>query len=375
MDKNIHIGIVGAGKIGTAIYNLLLGSGLDYRVSVADILPAFGDVQVGQRDYVELDKNKSVVEGESTQFNSFVKDKTLIINALPYTQNINLYKACLEYNVPYFDLSEDDALDKWISSRKYITPIRTGLPFTMPHCGLAPGITTVLAEHCANDFEEPQRIRIRVGALSRNATNKLRYHTSWSGDGLVNEYRGQCQVVAEKKYETEPALSGYETIMIDGKEYEAFNTSGGIGTYAKTLADSHRGVIRADYKTLRRVGHHNYVDFLFNDLHLSDKILLDIFKDIPETRDDEVIIYITAGGYRYDDWKYREKTFYKVFIPQQVHGRYYTGIELSTACGVLAMVELFLSEQLPKEGYVKQEQVVWSQVATTRFGRFYREER
>ena len=63
MDKNIHIGIVGAGKIGTAIYNLLLGGGLDYRVSVADILPAFGDVQVGQRDYVELDKNKSVVEG------------------------------------------------------------------------------------------------------------------------------------------------------------------------------------------------------------------------------------------------------------------------------------------------------------------------
>ena len=71
MDKNIHIGIVGAGKIGTAIYNLLLGSGLNYRTSVADILPEFGDVQVGQKDYVQLDENKAVVEGESTQFNSF----------------------------------------------------------------------------------------------------------------------------------------------------------------------------------------------------------------------------------------------------------------------------------------------------------------
>ncbi len=373
MDKNIHIGIVGAGKIGTAIYNLLLGSGLGYRISVGDIIPYFGDVQVGQRDYVELDKNKSA--GESTQFNNFVKDKTLIINALPYTQNINLYKACLNAKIPYFDLSEDDALDKWISSRKYITPIRTGLSFTMPHCGLAPGISTILAEHCANQFEEVQRIKIRVGALSKNATNKLKYHISWSGEGLVNEYRGQCQVVEDKQYETEPALSGYETIIIDGKEYEAFSTSGGIGTYAKTLANSHRGVIRADYKTLRRVGHHNYVDFLINDLNLSDKILLDIFNSIPETRNDEVIIYVTAGGYLYDDMKYREKTFYKVFEPQQVHGRYFTAIELSTACGVLAMVELFLDDRLPKEGYVKQEQVLWSQVATTKFGRFYREER
>jgi saccharopine dehydrogenase-like NADP-dependent oxidoreductase len=374
MDKNIHIGIVGAGKIGTSIYKLLLGSGLNYRLSVADIIPYFGDVQVGQNDYVELDKTKAVVEGESIQFNDFVKDKTLIINALPYTQNINLYKACLKHNVPYFDLSEDDALDKWISSRNYITPIRTGLSFTMPHCGLAPGISTILAEHCANQLEEVQRIRIRVGALSRNATNKLRYHTSWSGEGLVNEYRGQCQVVEDKKYETEPALSGYETIMIDGKEYEAFSTSGGIGTYAKTLANSHRGVIRADYKTLRRVGHHNYVDFLINDLNLPEKILLDIFNSIPSTTDDEVIIYVSAGGYRYDDWKYCEKIFSKVFRPQQVYGRRFTAIELSTACGILAMVELFLAGQLPKEGYVKQEQVVWSQVATTKFGRFYREE-
>ena len=35
MDK-IHIGILGAGKIGTAIYNLLVISGFDYDITVAD---------------------------------------------------------------------------------------------------------------------------------------------------------------------------------------------------------------------------------------------------------------------------------------------------------------------------------------------------
>ena len=35
MDK-IHIGILGAGKIGMAIYNLLVASGFDYNITVAD---------------------------------------------------------------------------------------------------------------------------------------------------------------------------------------------------------------------------------------------------------------------------------------------------------------------------------------------------
>ena len=35
MNK-IHIGILGAGKIGTAIYNLLVISGFDYDITVAD---------------------------------------------------------------------------------------------------------------------------------------------------------------------------------------------------------------------------------------------------------------------------------------------------------------------------------------------------
>ena len=35
MDK-IHIGILGAGKIGMAIYNLLVASGSGYNITVAD---------------------------------------------------------------------------------------------------------------------------------------------------------------------------------------------------------------------------------------------------------------------------------------------------------------------------------------------------
>jgi saccharopine dehydrogenase-like NADP-dependent oxidoreductase len=63
-----------------------------------------------------------------------------------------------------------------------------------------------------------------------------------------------------------------------------------------------------------------------------------------------------------------------LFRPKIIHGRNYTAIEYTTACGILAMMELFLDGKLPKEGYVTQESVSWEDVLSTTFGRFYREE-
>ena len=369
-NKDIHIGIVGAGRIGTAIYSLLVGQASGYNVSIADIDSHHKHWAINESHFFEIETPISY----GTQFHEFVENKTLIINALPFTQNIYLYEACLEYNVPYFDLSEDDALDKWIDNRNYITPTRTGLPFTMPHCGLAPGLSTVVANHLTKDFSDLHDVKIRVGALSQDATNKLKYHASWSGDGLVNEYMGKCQVVRNGAYDEVDALSGYETLMIDGKDYEAFHTSGGIGTFAQTIAERNE-CADVDYKTIRRVGHHQYVDFLFNDLKLPQDILTDMFKKyIPTTRKDEVIIYVTAGGYTGNEIQYQTRTYDMVFRPLFFYGKTYTAIEYTTACGMLAMVELFLNGKLPQEGYVTQESVDWKDVLSTTFGKFYREE-
>tara|TARA_B110001454_G_scaffold217942_1_gene244496 strand:- start:538 stop:1641 length:1104 start_codon:yes stop_codon:yes gene_type:complete len=364
-NQEIHIGIVGAGNIGTAIYSLLVGEGSGYKVSIADLDSYQAHTSINESHYIKIETPVSY----ETQFDEFVKDKTLIINALPFTQNINLYQAsCLEYKIPYFDLSEDDALDDYIHN--YLTP---AIPFTMPHCGLAPGISTVIANHLSKDFSDLQNVKIRVGALSQDATNKLKYHTSWSGDGLVNEYIGKCQIVRNGLYEETDALTGYETLMVDGRDYEAFHTSGGIGTFAQTVAERNEGA-NIDYKTIRRVGHHQYVDFLFNDLKLPQDILTDMFKKyIPKTRKDEVILYVIANGYTSNDIQYQTRTYSKLFRPKTIHGRGYTAIEYTTACGVLAMVELLLDGKLPHAGYVRQESVSWKDILGTKFGRFYRE--
>lgn len=362
-DKQIHIGIVGAGRIGTAIYELLVSSNSSYKISIAD------EAEKNFPDFVKLPVTKPTYEpdgtGKSVQFKEFVKGKTLIINALPYTQNIALYQYCYDFDVPYFDLSEDEALDNYIKELQSI-------PFTMPHCGLAPGMSTVIANDLLTGLDEVQEVKIRVGALSQNATNKLRYHSSRGSDGLVNEYVGKCQVVHKGQFGTVPALSGYEKITIDGYEYEAFNTSGGIGTFAKTLSGVYP-YVTANYKTLRRIGHYDYVDFLFNDLKLSQQDLTSIFKEhILTTRKDEVILYASVGGNIKND--YIEKTYYKVFRPERINGRMMTAIEYTTAIGLLSMVELYLNGKLPQDGYVKQESVNWKDVLSTTFGSYYRED-
>ena len=345
--KEHSIGIAGGGRIVKAIYHLLLDGNICNNVTVMDIAPRPDDI--AESDYVQSDGT----------FKEFVKGKTLVINALPYTKNKELWLECFKNKVAYFDLSEDEGLD--LSLGVKFDEDNSDIPFTMPHCGLAPGMSTVIANSLLREQESVTDVKIRVGALSNNSTNKLKYHTSWSGEGLVNEYRGDCHVVRDGKFKLEPALSGCEIVTLDGTEYEAFNTSGGIGTLAWTLSKTDKK-LNVDYKTLRRVGHHDYVDFLFNDLGLTEEKLVDIFKNhVPSTQNDCVLIYVQAG----------EREYYKKFTPMMIGGRRYTAIELTTAIGLISMVELYLKGKLAASDYYKQEQVKFEDVLGTTYGEVY----
>lgn len=349
--KEVKIGIAGGGKIGKAIYHLLIDGNICNDVTIADIRPRPEDIPEG--DYIQTNGT----------FADFVRDRTLVINALPHTMNRELWKACVKNKVAYFDMSEDEDLDTDLGMQNANVYGRSSekIPFTMPHCGLAPGMSTVIASSLLRGKKKVEDIKIRVGALSSHATNKLKYHTSWSGDGLVNEYRGDCQVIKDGRLSQVTALKDYERIVLDGAEYEAFNTSGGIGTFAYTLSDKYPN-LSANYKTLRRVGHHDYVDFLFNDLGLPEHKLIDIFKNhVPTTQNDSVIIYV----------KVDDKEYYKKFEPTVIAGRRYTAIEATTAVGLVSMVELYLDGKTPDVGYFKQEDVKFEDVLNTTYGELY----
>ena len=85
---------------------------------------------------------------------------------------------------------------------------------------------------------------------------------------------------------------------LDGVDYEAFNTSGGLGTLCETLDDQ---VTDLDYKTVRYTGHQYLMQFLLQGLRFDNR--RDLLKElleaaIPCTHQDVVLVFSTVTGWK-----------------------------------------------------------------------------
>ncbi len=143
---------------------------------------------------------------------------------------ISLAQAAKATNTHYFDLTED------VKATKTIRQLAEGASNAfMPQCGLAPGFIGIAAHSLAKRFDSVREVKMRVGALPEFPTNALKYNLTWSVDGLVNEYCHPCEAVRNGELQLVQPLEGLEHFSLDGVEYEAFNTSGGLGTLCETL--------------------------------------------------------------------------------------------------------------------------------------------
>src|SRR5205085_3155548 len=119
---------------------------------------------------------------------------------------------------------------------------------------------------------------------------------NWSPAGIVNEYLNDCEQLRGGELVSVPPLSDLETIVIDGARYEAFTTSGGLGTMCRTFAGH---VDCLDYKTIRYPGHCQLMRFMLRELGLGQRreeavrLLADAYPPVP---DDLVIVYAAAHG-------------------------------------------------------------------------------
>ncbi len=160
-----------------------------------------------------------------------------VISSLPYYCNPAVAKAARKGNAHYFDLTEDVAVTQAV--RRIA---RGASKAFVPQCGLAPGFISIAANELTKHFDELRSIKLRVGALPQHPNNVLKYSLTWSTEGLINEYGNPCESVVDGKIVDAAPLEGLEEIEIDGTLYEAFNTSGGLGS----LAESLRQAMRAD---------------------------------------------------------------------------------------------------------------------------------
>ncbi|CAH1654401.1 Saccharopine dehydrogenase-like NADP-dependent oxidoreductase [Hyphomicrobiales bacterium] len=332
-----RITVLGAGHIGTTIATMLAGAG--HTVTLADAREAQLALVRGKRL-----KRARIDAADRSALLRHLKDQDIVVSALPYTLNRGIAQAAVETGTHYFDLTEDVATTAFIRTLASSAPVAL-----MPQCGLAPGFICVLGAEMARRFERPHSLSMRVGALPRYPTNALRYNVTWSIDGLINEYCNPCEIIHAGQITRVPALDGLENVLIDGVAYEAFNTSGGLGTLTETLAGQ---VDDMSYKTLRYPGHAEIMKLLLQGLALAEDrgtLRRILERAAPFTPNDVVIIFVTGIGER------RSRMEEDSIILRYESTAEFGAIQLTTAAGCVAMIELFLTGRLPARGFLKQE--------------------
>ncbi len=358
----MKIALLGAGHIGQTIARLLHTSG-DYQVSVLDKNPQYLKVLADEGlTTVRVDSDDPAVLGAA------LRGKDTVVNALPYHLAITAAQLALEHGCHYFDLTEDVAATKAIKDMA-----RDAKTAFMPQCGLAPGFIGIVAHHLAKGFDSVQDVQMRVGALPAFPTNSLKYNLTWSVDGLINEYCHPCEAIHGGETISALPLEGLEHFSLDGVEYEAFNTSGGLGTLCETWAGRVRNL---DYKTVRYPGHRDLMKFLLSDLGLKadqENLKAIMRKSMPTTMQDVVLVFVTVSGQK-NGMLLQEVFARKIFAERDATAPL-SAIQITTAAGICAAVDLFREGKLPKRGFIRQEEVALPDFLANRFGRAYQQSR
>ncbi|MDQ3323618.1 MAG: saccharopine dehydrogenase NADP-binding domain-containing protein [Acidobacteriota bacterium] len=355
MTKKIFI--AGSGGIGEAAALLLR----EWSETETEIF--LGDVNVENlqkaREFVVKNSAKTsnvetvlmAKEGISDSMKAAFETCDVLLDCSPGAQSPRMARFAFDFKLHYANLTEYVfETDEIIALSK---DAETGF---ILQTGLAPGFVNVLAMSLYQKFqadfavEKVEKIEMKVGALTAHAHQPHFYGFTWSPIGVATEYVKPARVVRDFEIRQIPALSDRETIVIGGRTFEADLTSGG----AADLPDYFRGKSKSlDYKTLRHVGHYNWVETIiekcaaeenilnkFEREDLPGKLLAEFLREVPTVEDDFVLVHVSVDGF---DRKGTRRMLEKAFFvePIEVNGNHLRAIQTTTAaplCEAAAML-------------------------------------
>jgi hypothetical protein len=246
----------------------------------------------------------------------------------------------------------------------------------MPQCGLAPGFIGIVAHHLAQGFDTLHDVKMRVGALPAFPTNSLKYNLTWSVDGLINEYCHPCEAIHDGRPDRRCCRSrGWSTSRWTAPNTRPSTPPAAWARCATTLARpraqpglQERALPRpprADEGAAGRAaaqarrpgdaqGHHAPLDAQ----HHAGRGAGVRHRQRPARR------LAAAGGLRAQDLRRAWRGSGPL-----------SAIQITTAAGICAAVDLFREGKLPQRGFIRQEQVPLPAFLANRFGKAYQQSR
>lgn len=345
--------IFGAGQMGRCIASAMdkLGHELTIVDSSADSLSDCGD---SLNDYL---KHNFIHYHDITKehYEDLLDDTDVVISALPYHQTSKLARHCIRNGIRYCDLGGNEQTSNAINSfarSKASKPVMTDV-------GLAPGWINILTEHvyskcvAKRDGTVPETIEMMVGGIPKNPEGPLKYSCTWSIDGLLNEYTGNCLVLKNGLQDVASSLEGLSSIRTELGELECFYTSGGISNTIDLMQK--RGVQNCCYKTIRWPGHRDMVKFLLHDCGLEGEELKKVFhkscKPSTKANPDTIIMHVSV-----DDW-----TEQKVINASSK----WSAMQIATAYPTAAIATIMGSGLLDSHQIVSYDKIPYEKFSST----------
>jgi saccharopine dehydrogenase-like NADP-dependent oxidoreductase len=377
---NANIFIAGSGGIGKAA-GLILGDTPHFEVNLY-----FGDIKSEVLDMAaafvndNLDKKISIhkvlmpLADSNEELDQALSQCDIILDCLPGSQAPRMARLALKHKCHYANLTE------YVAETNEIKAMAQGADTAFVlQTGLAPGFINVLACQLYKEFSEEYKVEtvdrmgMKVGALSKNAPSPHFYAFTWSPIGVATEYLKDAEIVREFEKIQVPALSGRETIIIDGDEYEDNFTSGG----AADLPDAFMGKVKdLDYKTLRYPGHYAWVESALSTIPQEvdtvkelERIML---QNIPSVEDDVVVVYASVQGLDYNGRLRRKERSYEIY-PSQIGNQHLRAIQTTTAAPLCEIAYMMMTKGwkgLKLQSEIPSEEFLNGKIVSRFYGRY-----
>jgi len=346
--------VVGLGKVGSLVGTLLSKrfsvTGLDKTAPASPLPFAVASGDISQPGFLD----------------TILTDFDAVVSCMPYNLNLPIAIKAYELGIHYFDLTEDVATTSAIREMA-----KDSRGVMAPQCGLAPGFIGIVGSDLSKRFSKLRDIELRVGALPRYPNGLMGYSFTWSPAGVVNEYINDAEVIHNGIRKMVPSLEGIEMINIEGQEFEAFSTSGGLGTMCETFEGK---LDTLNYKTIRYPGHCSLMRFMLYELILKEKreLLEQILTEAkPPVQQDVVYVYAVVEGWKGAHLEREE--FYRAYHPITIDGQHWRAISWTTAASIAAVVEMVANGMLPDTGFIKQEDISLRDFMKTQNGMYFNE--
>lgn len=205
----------------------------------------------GSSDYAEkLETLQFDITKDVEDLKQLLSRFDLGVGALPHGIAEKAVMTAVEAKVDFVDLIfswryEDNSAIDAKAKKNGVTII--------PACGLAPGLTNILAKYGADQMEEVDYVKISVGGIPEVPKPPLNYRIVFAVDSVLEEYVRDAVIVKDGKKIIMPALSGLEELKFSEfpeEKFEAFITDG-----LSTLPETLKKVKNMEEKTIRWKGH------------------------------------------------------------------------------------------------------------------------